>query len=183
MYLPCYGQHSSGGRDRHRLSHPVHHRPPPKPLCLSVAMEHISLFCTSRGHRTACDLPPTLAPTQRHCLFAIARMALPPAAVLPTVWGLPACMLVQSNPTMTTPKHSYRVRRKLEVFYTGGPVRLSRDGRLLACACADEAKLVDPLSGAVLQTLPGVRLGSRPCMLRRFGEPVEGAGPSGPCMT
>lgn len=38
-------------------------------------------------------------------------------------------------------KQNYRVRSKLEVFYTGGPARLSADGKLLACACADEVKV------------------------------------------
>ena len=52
---------------------------------------------------------------------------------------------------------AYRVRRKLEAFYTGGAVRLSQDGSLLACSCADEVKLVDVASGAVLRTIEGVR--------------------------
>jgi U3 small nucleolar RNA-associated protein 13 len=57
---------------------------------------------------------------------------------------------------MASTKQNYRVRQRLEVFYTGGAVRLSADGRLLACACADEVKVVDAASGAVVQTLPGV---------------------------
>lgn len=38
-------------------------------------------------------------------------------------------------------KQNYRVRSRLEVFYTGGSVRLSNDGTTLACACADEVKV------------------------------------------
>ena len=38
-------------------------------------------------------------------------------------------------------KQNYRARSRLEVFYTGGCVRLSSDGTTLACACADEAKV------------------------------------------
>lgn len=41
---------------------------------------------------------------------------------------------------MAAAKQNYRVRSKLEVFYTGGAARLSEDGKLLACACADEVK-------------------------------------------
>ena len=56
----------------------------------------------------------------------------------------------------STTVKSYRVRRKLEAFYTGGAARLSQDGSLLACACADEVKVVDVASGAVLRTIEGV---------------------------
>lgn len=38
-------------------------------------------------------------------------------------------------------KLTYRPTRKLEVFYTGGAARLTRDGKLLACACGDEVKV------------------------------------------
>ena len=38
-------------------------------------------------------------------------------------------------------KLTYRPARKLEVFYTGGAARLTRDGKLLACACGDEIKV------------------------------------------
>ena len=40
-------------------------------------------------------------------------------------------------------------------FYTGGPARLSPDGRVLAAACGDDAQLVDAAGGAVLATVPG----------------------------
>lgn len=42
---------------------------------------------------------------------------------------------------MAASKQNYRIQRKLEVFYTGGPARLSGNGRVLACACADEVKV------------------------------------------
>jgi hypothetical protein len=44
---------------------------------------------------------------------------------------------------------------KLVPFYTGGPARLSPDGRVLAAACGDDAQLVDAAGGAVLATIPG----------------------------
>ena len=53
-------------------------------------------------------------------------------------------MLFASNASMATPltaKLNYRVKAKLEVFYTGAAARLSRDGKQLACACADEVKV------------------------------------------
>ncbi|KAK9810337.1 hypothetical protein WJX72_008955 [[Myrmecia] bisecta] len=53
-----------------------------------------------------------------------------------------------------TSKLTYKPRVKLEVFYTGGSVVLSRQGQL-ACACGDEVKVVDAANGAVLHTLPG----------------------------
>ena len=40
-------------------------------------------------------------------------------------------------------------------FYTGGPARLSPDGRVLAAACGDDTQLVDAAGGAVLATIPG----------------------------
>ena len=40
-----------------------------------------------------------------------------------------------------TAKLTYRVNRKLEPFYTGGAAKLTRDGRLLVCACSDEVKV------------------------------------------
>jgi hypothetical protein len=41
--------------------------------------------------------------------------------------------------TALTAKTVYKAR-KLEVFFTGGPARLTRDGKLLACACGEEVK-------------------------------------------
>ncbi|GMH45250.1 hypothetical protein BSKO_13207 [Bryopsis sp. KO-2023] len=53
------------------------------------------------------------------------------------------------------PKKTYRPAARLEVFYTGGPVKLSGDGKTLACACGDETKVVDVASGSVIKTCPG----------------------------
>ena len=58
---------------------------------------------------------------------------------------------------MAQAKQNYRVRNKLEAFYTGGTVRSALDGSLLACACADEVKLLDAATGTVIRTFPGVR--------------------------
>lgn len=38
------------------------------------------------------------------------------------------------------PKATYRPKQKLEVFFTGGAARITRDGKLLACACGEEVK-------------------------------------------
>lgn len=51
----------------------------------------------------------------------------------------PGRLSASRNCTMS--KLNYRQRLKLEVFYTGGAVRLSSDGKLLACACGDEVKV------------------------------------------
>lgn len=69
------------------------------------------------------------------------------------------CKLAQRGlpPAMAQAKQNYRVRNKLETFYTGGTVRSSLDGSLLACACADEVKLLDAATGVVIRTFPGVR--------------------------
>lgn len=45
-------------------------------------------------------------------------------------------------------KLTYRPSRKLQVFFTGGAARVSRDGKLLVCACGDEAKVrIDRVAG------------------------------------
>ena len=38
-------------------------------------------------------------------------------------------------------KANYRPTSKLQVFYTGGAARVTRDGKLLACTCTDEVKV------------------------------------------
>ena len=38
-------------------------------------------------------------------------------------------------------KTNYRLKSKLEVFYTGGPAQVSGDGKLIACACGDQVKV------------------------------------------
>lgn len=39
------------------------------------------------------------------------------------------------------PKSVYEPVAKLEAFYTGGAVRVTRDNKHLACACGDEVKV------------------------------------------
>ncbi|KAL3146439.1 hypothetical protein ABBQ32_003118 [Trebouxia sp. C0010 RCD-2024] len=51
-------------------------------------------------------------------------------------------------------KLNYKPKSSIEVFYSGGAVSLSKNG-LLACACQDDIKIVDTLSGAVVNTLSG----------------------------
>jgi U3 small nucleolar RNA-associated protein 13 len=38
-------------------------------------------------------------------------------------------------------KVTYRARSKLEVFYTGGAAVVTKDGKHIVCACADEVKV------------------------------------------
>lgn len=38
-------------------------------------------------------------------------------------------------------KKTYKTTSKLEVFYTGGAARVSRDGKLLACTCNEDVKV------------------------------------------
>jgi U3 small nucleolar RNA-associated protein 13 len=38
-------------------------------------------------------------------------------------------------------KVTYKPSAKLEVFYTGGPARISKDGKFLACACHEDVKV------------------------------------------
>ena len=38
-------------------------------------------------------------------------------------------------------KQNYRLDARLDVFYTGQSLRLSRDGTQTACACHDEVKV------------------------------------------
>jgi U3 small nucleolar RNA-associated protein 13 len=53
-------------------------------------------------------------------------------------------------------KAVYEPVAKLEAFYTGGAVRVTRDSKHMACACGDEVKVLDLATGAVTRTLPGV---------------------------
>lgn len=53
------------------------------------------------------------------------------------------------------PKVTYRAKRKLEAFYTGGAVRLTPDGSHLVCACSDEVKITEVATGNVVRTIPG----------------------------
>jgi U3 small nucleolar RNA-associated protein 13 len=38
-------------------------------------------------------------------------------------------------------KKNYKATAKLEVFYTGGSARVSRDGKVLACTCNEDVKV------------------------------------------
>ncbi|PRW60889.1 transducin beta 3 isoform A [Chlorella sorokiniana] len=71
------------------------------------------------------------------------------------VHGKDLAKFYDSYTTIQRAKQNYRVRNKLETFYTGGTVRSSLDGSLLACACADEVKLLDAATGTVIRTFPG----------------------------
>ena len=42
---------------------------------------------------------------------------------------------------MSDLKQNYRLEGRIEVFYTGGAMRLSRDISRMACACHDEVKV------------------------------------------
>ncbi|GFR44171.1 hypothetical protein Agub_g5344, partial [Astrephomene gubernaculifera] len=50
-------------------------------------------------------------------------------------------------------KATYRPSSKLQVFYTGGAARITRDGKLLACTCSDEVKIVELSTGAVVRSI------------------------------
>ncbi|KAJ7554555.1 hypothetical protein O6H91_06G145000 [Diphasiastrum complanatum] len=52
-------------------------------------------------------------------------------------------------------KKNFRVTPALQVFYSGGPVRLLPDGSHVACACGEEVKVVEVSSGTVFKTLEG----------------------------
>ena len=107
--------------------------------------------------------PPTKCAACR-CQCACVRRPWPPATMAATV-------------------RNYRVRSKLEVFYTGGPARLSADGKLLACACADEVKVGQDclLSQRCLRAPPPFAADGAcmPCRLSRWplapcGRPLQG---------
>lgn len=42
---------------------------------------------------------------------------------------------------MSDLKQNYRLEGRIEVFYTGGTMRLSSDASKMACACHDEVKV------------------------------------------
>lgn len=60
-------------------------------------------------------------------------------------------------------KVTYKPTAKLEVFYTGGPARISKDGKILVCACQEEVKVSSWSSN------PGSFL-----VFRRAGSPDSG---------
>lgn len=58
-----------------------------------------------------------------------------------------------------TLKKSLKTIFKIEPFYTGGRILFTPDEKKLLCVCSDEVKLLDAVSGQVIQTFPGVILG------------------------
>lgn len=66
---------------------------------------------------------------------------------------------------MDTAKQNYRVRARLEVFYTGGAVRLFNDGATLACACADEVKVDEGNNGMHYERICSFGAGCVPAIL------------------
>jgi hypothetical protein len=61
---------------------------------------------------------------------------------------------------------NYKVDKRLEVFYTGGAVRVSDDGAQLACACSDEVKV--PSCG--MQNIDALHLENPTCMARCWAQ-------------
>jgi U3 small nucleolar RNA-associated protein 13 len=53
------------------------------------------------------------------------------------------------------PRKTYAAVSSLEVFHTGGPVRLSPDGLFVATACVEAVSVVEVATGKVLHTLEG----------------------------
>ena len=53
------------------------------------------------------------------------------------------------------PRKAYAAAASLEVFHTGGPVRLSPDGTLVATACVEAVNLVEVATGKVVHCLEG----------------------------
>ncbi len=47
----------------------------------------------------------------------------------------------QQGQQQLAPKLTYRPRRKLEVFYTGGAARVTRDGKRLVCTCGEQVQV------------------------------------------
>tara|TARA_B110000977_G_scaffold195181_1_gene273123 strand:- start:2997 stop:6245 length:3249 start_codon:yes stop_codon:yes gene_type:complete len=53
------------------------------------------------------------------------------------------------------PRKAYAEAASLEVFHTGGPVRLSPDGTLVATACVESVNIVEVATGRVVHCLEG----------------------------
>ena len=53
------------------------------------------------------------------------------------------------------PRKTYAAVSSLEVFHTGGPVRLSPDGLFVATACVEAVSVVEVATGKVMHTLEG----------------------------
>ena len=52
-------------------------------------------------------------------------------------------------------RKTYAPASSLEVFHTGGPIALSRDGKLVAAACQEAINVVEVSTGKTLHNLPG----------------------------
>ena len=52
-------------------------------------------------------------------------------------------------------KKSYRVKAKLEVFYTGGPIATPESAEFVVCPCADSVKAVELGTSAVIRSFSG----------------------------
>jgi hypothetical protein len=52
-----------------------------------------------------------------------------------------APLVAMAPPPAAGTKQTYRPTQKLEVFYTGGTARVTRDNKLIACTCGDEVKV------------------------------------------
>ena len=52
-------------------------------------------------------------------------------------------------------RKTYAAKASLEVFYTGGPCRLSHDGTMVAAACHEAVNIVEVATGKVVHNLPG----------------------------
>ena len=53
------------------------------------------------------------------------------------------------------PRKTYAPAASLEVFHTGGPIRLSPDGALVATACVEAVNIVEVATGKVVHCLEG----------------------------
>ena len=57
--------------------------------------------------------------------------------------------------TQAPQRKTYVAKASLEVFYTGGPCRLSHDGTMVAAACHEAVNIVEVGTGKVVHNLPG----------------------------
>ena len=57
--------------------------------------------------------------------------------------------------TQAPQRKTYAAKASLEVFYTGGPCRLSHDGTMVAAACHEAVNIVEVATGKVVHNLPG----------------------------
>lgn len=53
-------------------------------------------------------------------------------------------------------KQTYRPKHKLECFFTGGAARVTRDGKLVVCACSEEVKVGETGGGGAFTPNKGL---------------------------